>query len=56
VNELLTANLTVKQILQATATVLNNHGQAAYVDVNSIVATISGASVGNTNKTSSGPT
>lgn len=48
VDALLTANLTVKQIMQATATVLNNKGMAAYADLNSIVGTIGALSVANT--------
>jgi tight adherence protein G len=54
VNELLAANLTVKQILQATATVLNNHGQAAYADVNTIVGSITAGGTGNTKQISLG--
>ena len=48
VNELLSANLTVKQILQATSTVMNNKGIAGYADVNTIIGSIGPASVGNT--------
>jgi uncharacterized membrane protein len=48
VNQLLAANLTVKQILQATATVLSNNGNAASVDVTTIYNTIAAAGVGNT--------